>query len=476
MMLRSSAIVQYYEAMTKCINFLNQPPFMTFSKPQLSFWQIINMNVGFFGIQYSFGLQQTAINPLYTFLHASPDELPLLNLAGPMTGLLIQPIIGAMSDKTWHPRWGRRKPYFLVGAIMCSLALFAFPFSKALWMAVGLLWILDAGNNTAMEPYRAFIADKLPSNQRATGFLTQSFFTGLGITLANLSLEFFRNIITGETTTNDGRSGIPYWVFGSFFVGAVCSIGTVLWSVSKTPEIPPTDEELKELRAHKGGLFGPFREIAGAIKDMPPMLWQLALVYFFQWYAMFCYWQFISHSIAKSIWNTTSEADPKLYEEAVGWTGLVNGWYNIITFLSAFALVGLARKYSAKYVHITCLLMASLALFLLPQISNKYLLFLPMIGFGIAWASMMGVPYIMVVSAIPRERYGVYMGIVNMMIVVPMILQTLSFGFVYDKFLGRNPGNVMLFASVLLFLAAIATMRIKVTEVAEDIVLPAGGH
>jgi maltose/moltooligosaccharide transporter len=251
MMLRSSAIVQYYEAMTKCINFLNQPPFMTFSKPQLSFWQIINMNVGFFGIQYSFGLQQTAINPLYTFLHASPDELPLLNLAGPMTGLLIQPIIGAMSDKTWHPRWGRRKPYFLVGAIMCSLALFAFPFSKALWMAVGLLWILDAGNNTAMEPYRAFIADKLPSNQRATGFLTQSFFTGLGITLANLSLEFFRNIITGETTTNDGRSGIPYWVFGSFFVGAVCSIGTVLWSVSKTPEIPPTDEELKELRAHK---------------------------------------------------------------------------------------------------------------------------------------------------------------------------------------------------------------------------------
>lgn len=450
---------------------------MTFRKPQLSFWQIINMNVGFFGIQYSFGLQQTAINPLYTFLHARPEDLPLLNLAGPMTGLLIQPIIGAMSDKTWHPRWGRRKPYFLVGAIMCSLALFAFPFSKALWMAVGLLWILDAGNNTAMEPYRAFIADKLPPDQRAMGFLTQSFFTGLGITLANISLYFFQQIINGETTTSDGQSGIPYWVFGSFFVGAICSIGTVLWSTAKTPEIPPTPAELEALKAHPGGLFAPFKEIFSAIKDMPPMLWQLALVYLFQWYAMFCYWQFISHSIAKSVWKTTSEANPQLYQEAVGWTGLVNGFYNIVTFLSAFALVGLAKKFSAKYVHVTCLLMAAISLFLIPNISNKYFLFAPMIGFGIAWASMMGVPYIMVVSGIPKERYGVYMGIVNMMIVIPMILQTLTFGYVYENFLGKNPGNVMLFAGTLLVLASLATLRIKQTTVADDIELPIGsGH
>ncbi len=440
---------------------------MTLTKPQLSFWQIINMNVGFFGIQYSFGLQQTAINPLYTFLHAKPEELPLLNLAGPMTGLLIQPIIGAMSDRTWSPRWGRRKPYFLVGAIMCSIALFAFPFSKALWMAAGLLWILDAGNNTAMEPYRAFIADKLPAKQRAMGFLTQSFFTGLGITLANLSLEFFRRTIKGTTLTDDGQPGIPYWVFGSFFVGAICSIGSVLWSVAKTPEIPPTEEELKAMRAHSGGIFAPFREIASAIKDMPPLLWQLALVYLFQWYAMFVYWQFVSHSIAKSVWGITSESDPKLYEEAVGWTGLVNGWYNVVTFLSAFALVGLARKFSAKYVHITCLFMAAIALAVFPHITHKNLLFVPMIGFGIAWASMMGVPYIMVVSAIPKERYGVYMGIVNMMIVVPMILQTLSFGYIYKHWLGSDPGRAIMFAALLLFLAALAMMRIKVKEQGE---------
>ena len=308
---------------------------MSFTKPQLSFWQIFNMNVGFFGIQYSFGLQQTAINPLYTFLHARPEELPLLNLAGPMTGLLIQPIIGALSDKTWHPRWGRRKPYFLIGAIFCSLSLFLFPFSRALWMAVGLLWILDAANNTAMEPYRAFIADKLSASQRALGFLTQSFFTGLGITLANLSLYFFQRIITGQTMTLDGQSGIPYWVFGSFFVGAICSIGSVLWSVSTTPEIPPTEDELKILRAHPKGVLAPFREIIAAINDMPKPLWQLAVVYLFQWYAMFVYFQFVSHSIAKSVWHTTSQINLKLYEEAVGWTGLVNGFYNIVTFLPA---------------------------------------------------------------------------------------------------------------------------------------------
>lgn len=449
---------------------------MSLNRPMMSFWQIVNMNVGFFGIQYSFGLQQTAINPLYTFLHARPEDLPLLNLAGPMTGLLIQPLIGALSDKTWHPRWGRRKPFFLIGAIFCSLCLFAFPFSSALWMAVGLLWILDAANNTAMEPYRAFIADKLPAKQRALGFLTQSFFTGFGITLANISLYLFQKNIPGETRTADGQTGIPYWVYGSFFVGAFCSISSVLWSVYKTPEIPPTDEELKALRSHPKGVFEPIKEIVSAIGVMPKMLWQLALVYLFQWYAMFCYWQFISHSIAKSVWHTTAAADPKLYEEAVGWTGLVNGFYNIVTFVFAFSLVWFSKKYTAKYVHVTCLALAALSLFIIPGIENKYFLFAPMIGFGIAWASMMGVPYIMVVNSIPKERYGVYMGIVNMMIVVPMILQTLSFGFIYKHLLNSNPGNVMIFAGVLLLLASAATMRIRQTEMTEDMVLPVGGH
>jgi len=451
---------------------------MSTSKPRLSLWQIINMNVGFFGIQYSFGLQQTAINPLYTFLHAKPESLPLLNLAGPVTGLLIQPLIGAMSDRTWHPRWGRRKPFFLIGAIFCSLCLFVFPFSRALWMAVGLLWILDAANNTAQEPYRAFIADKLPEKQRALGFLTQSFFTGLGITLANLSLGFFKNIFSGATKMDDGRSGIPYWVFGSFFVGAFCSIASVLWSVFTTPEIPPTDEELAELRSRKKGFIEPLKEILAAICDMPRVMWKLALVYLFQWYAMFCYWQFVSLSIAKSIFHTTPDGNKELYEQAVVWAGKVNGFYNIITFSSAFFLVWLARKFSAKHVHIACLAMAGVALLIFPHIENRDMLFAPMVGFGIAWASMMGVPYIMVVGNIPKERYGVYMGIINMMIVIPMILQTLSFGFIYENFLGAEPANAITFAGVLLLLASAATMPIKKDTVTdEDVVIPAAaGH
>lgn len=441
-------------------------------KPQLSFLQIINMNVGFFGIQYSFGLQQSAVNPIYDFLGASPDEIPLLNLAGPVTGLLIQPLIGVMSDKTWHPRWGRRKPYFFIGALFCSLCLFVYPFSSSLWMAVGLLWILDAANNTAMEPYRAFIADKLPSNQMATGFLTQSFFTGLGITLANISLFIFQKVIIGK------HGSIPYWVFGSFFLGSVCSISSVLWSISKTPEIPPTPEELEKLRAEEGGFFKPFIEIAHSIKDMPKVMWQLGLVYLFQWYALFCYWQNASKSVALSVWKTTPLQDKDAYSEAVGWTGLVNGWYNIVTFLSAFGLVWAAKKSSPKVVHATCLFLAGIGLLIFPHIENKYLLFAPMTGFGIAWASMMGVPYLMVVNDIPKEKYGVYMGIINMMIVIPMILQNLTFGFVLKHFLNNHTGKAISFAGTFLLIACVATLLIKAKkpENDEEIILSPGGH
>ena len=243
-------------------------------KPSLSFWQIINMNVGFFGIQYSFGLQQSAVNPIYDFLGASPDQLPLLNLAGPLTGLLIQPIIGALSDKTWLPKFGgRRKPFFFIGALLCSLALFLFPFSSSLWMAAGLLWILDAGNNTAMEPYRAFVVDKLDDSQQATGFQAQSFFTGFGQTLANLSLFIFPLIFIGTI----GK--LPTWVFASFFLGAVCSIGSVWWSSHTTKEIPPSEEELKLMQSEPINVATPFIDILKAIKYMPKVMWQLALVY-----------------------------------------------------------------------------------------------------------------------------------------------------------------------------------------------------
>lgn len=402
-------------------------------KPNLTFAQIINMNLGFFGIQYSFGLQQSAVNPIYDMLGAQPHEIPLLNLAGPVTGLIVQPIIGAMSDKTWSPRFGRRKPYFFIGALLCSVALFLYPFSSALWMAVGLLWILDVGNNTAMEPYRAFVADKLNDQQRPLGFQAQSFFTGFGQTLANVSLFVFPLLIIGKTGT------LPNWVYASFFFGAICSIGSIWWSMRTTPEIPPTPEELDHMKSIKINILSPFIEIAKAITDMPKVMWQLALVYLFQWYALFCYWQNASKSIALSIWNTTP-ANEELYQQAVSWRGLVNGWYNIITFLSAFALVWFVKKSSPKMVHFVCLLLAAVGLLIFPFIENKYLLFPAITGFGIGWASMMGIPYLLVVNAIPKERYGVYMGIVNMMIVIPMILQNVTFGYILQNYLDNNSG------------------------------------
>ncbi len=490
-------------------------------KPQLSFRQIINMNVGFFGIQYSFGLQQSAVNPIYDFLGASPDEIPLLNLAGPVTGLIIQPIIGALSDKTWSPKFGRRKPYFFIGAMICSICLFFYPFSSALWMAAGLLWILDVGNNTAMEPYRAFIADKLNDDQRPTGFQTQSFFTGLGQTLANGSLFVFPLLIIGKT------GAIPNWVFASFFLGSICSIGTIWWSMKTTPEITPTEEELKAVTKSNEGhphlviqffisiltsfigyallfilfvpslfyrplihklveaaksrhiiriLFAQNIEIIEAIIDMPKVMWQLALVYLFQWYALFCYWQNSSKSIALSVWNTTPSDNQPLYEQAVSWAGLVNGWYNIVTFVSAFALVWFVKKSSPKMVHFACLVLAGIGLIIFPMIGNKYMLFPAITGFGIGWASMMGIPYLLVISKIPKERYGVYMGIINMMIVVPMILQSLSFGFVMKNFLGNNSANAVLFAGVLLLLAAAATLLIKSERTSANPMISGSGH
>ncbi len=425
-------------------------------KTKLSFWQILHMNVGFFGIQYSFGLQQSAVTPIYDFLGATPDQIPILHLAGPVTGLLVQPIIGALSDKTWSPRFGRRKPYFLVGALLCSFSLLLFPFSSSLWMAAGLLWILDAGNNTAMEPYRALIADRLITEQQPIGFQMQSFFTGLGQVLANLSIFIFPLFILGKT------GSLPTWVYASFFLGAFCSISTILWSIYKTKEIPPTDEEFALLKREKRSIIDPFVEIFSAIKDMPRVMWQLALVYLFQWYALFCYWQNSSKSVALSVYDATPGSNPAAYEEAVSWTALVNGWYNVVTFMVAFLLVYFAKKYSAKYVHAFCLLLAAAGFLAFPHITDKYLLLFAITGFGIGWASMMGIPYLMVISTIPKERYGVYMGIINMMIVIPMIFQTLSFGYILKNFLGNDPRNAVTFAGVLLILATIATLLIKV--------------
>ena len=255
------------------------------AKPTLAFWQILNMNLGFFGIQCSFGLQQTNMSPIYSYLGANPGVLPFLWLAGPMTGLLVQPLIGAMSDRTLS-RWGRRTPYFLVGAVLCSICLLAMLFSRALWMAAGLLWILDAANNATMEPYRAFVSDKLPALQHSVGFLTQSFFTGLGITLANFTPSAL--VYLGWVgATARGDNNIPHTTYAAFLIGAGVSIGAVLYSVLTTREHPLTASEKAAILRQPAGLRHTLAEIGAAIREMPTTMRRMAPMMLCTWYAIF---------------------------------------------------------------------------------------------------------------------------------------------------------------------------------------------
>ena len=431
---------------------------MKISKPNLSFWQIFNMNVGFLGIQYSFGLQQTAINPIFLFLGASEDMLPILNIAGPVTGLIVQPIIGAMSDKTWSLKWGRRKPYFLIGALLGSICLFVFPHSPVLWFAVGLLWILDVGNNVAMEPYRAFVGDKLPEKQLSLGYQMQSLFCGLGTLLATGSIILFQYFFGEEA---DVVGTIPQWVYYSFYIGAILSLTTILWSVFKTSEIPPTKEEFIEINKIKAlslikRIAKPFQEISIAVKEMPKFMWKIGAVYLFQWYALFVYWQFSTPLFMKTMGYSISEAGSQ--------SAAMSLTYNTTTMLIALILVPLTLKFGNKKMYALSLFGTAVALFCIPFISDPLLVLIPMVLFGIGWAAMMGIPYTMVSKIVPQERRGVYMGILNMMIVIPMGIETLTFGPIYKYLLSDNAINAILFAGVFFAISAILAMRLNETS------------
>jgi maltose/moltooligosaccharide transporter len=438
-------------------------------RPLMTFGNMAWMNLGFFGVQFSFGLTQSAVNPIFLFLGADAHSLPILNIAGPITGLLIQPFIGAMSDKTWT-RLGKRKPYILGGAAVMILILFLFPLVTALWMAVICLWLVDAGNNTAMEPYRALISDRLRKSQIARGFLIQSMFTGAGAVLANVSLFVFQKLLTGSS-----EAGIPTWVFVVFWFGAVCAIITVGLAMLRTKEIEPTAEELAHIRSSSKSPRATIAEIAEAVKVMPIGMHKIGIAFLFQWYAMFIYWQYVSVSVVESVWNATPDSPE--YEEAAGWSGLMNGTYNFVTMISALFLLPFCQRFGGKKVHASCLALAAVSLAALSQISNQYLTLVPMIGLGICWASMVGVPYLMVASMVPRERTGVYMGILNMMIVVPMLIETLTFGWIFENLLGSRGTTAILVAGVLLGCAALAMLWVNAPKSDEESpVMPLGAH
>ena len=439
------------------MSMMTSAPTASARRPQLSFLQIVNMNIGFFGIQYSFGLQQSNMSPIYRYLGADEASLPLLWLAGPMTGLLVQPLIGALSDRTLSPR-GRRTPYFLVGAILCSIALFWMPFSPALWMAAGLLWLLDAGNNVTMEPYRAFVSDKLDSSQHSIGFLTQSAFTGLGQTLSYLTPSIL--VFIGLNRDRVNAHGIPLITVGAFIIGSVLSITSILWTVRTTKELPLSADERARMEAMPRGLGSTLREVAGAMREMPLTMKQLALMKLFQWYAMFCYWQYIVLSLASTMFNT-HDASTSGFREASLINGQIGGFYNFVAFVAAFAMVPLVRRLGPKWMHAICLTLAGLAMLSIPMITSRALLFIPMLGVGLAWASIMANPYVMLAGCIPKERVGVYMGIFNMFIVIPMMIQIFTLPLFYRAWLGGHPENVIRLAGGLLICAAGAVKLVR---------------
>ena len=425
-------------------------------KPRLSFWQIWNMSFGFLGIQFGWGLQLANMSPIYKYLHAEESQLPYLWLAGPITGLVIQPIIGSMSDRTWN-RLGRRRPYFLVGAILASVALFFMPDSSALWMAAGLLWILDASINITMEPFRAFVADKLPEEQRTLGFVMQSWFIGIGQTLANALPYVFSALgVVGVMAT-----GIPLSVDYSFKIGAIVFLAAVLVTVLTTREYPPEDlEAFHRLRREKKGIAAGFTEIFSSLTDMPTTMKQLAVVQFFTWFALPCMWQFFGIAIARHVFGAPNEQSP-LFAEGVEWGGLCFAAYNVVCFLVAFMLPAVASRLGRQAVHMIALTCGGIGLISVLFVANKWLLFASMAGVGIAWASILSMPYVMLSTAVPPARMGVYMGVFNLFIVIPQIVMSLIVPNIFNNVLGGDPRNAVVLGGFSLLVAAATVLIVR---------------
>lgn len=425
-------------------------------KPQLNYWQIWNMSFGFLGIQVGWGMQMGNMSAIYEYLGAQPDEIPLLWLAAPMTGLLVQPIIGYMSDRTWG-RWGRRKPYFMVGAILATLALLAMPHSSALWMAAGLLWVLDASINISMEPFRAFVGDLLPENQINQGYTMQSMFIGIGNVIAAL-LPAGILAVFGE---GGSTGGVPAYLVAVFTIGAVCYIAAVLYTVRTTREYPPPDlEAFNRMKAETAGFWHGVEEVFSNIFKMPSTMRQVALVQFFTWPGLFLMWFYFTPAVARDVLGAPDTTSP-LYSEGVAWGNICFGFYSAICFAFSFLLPKIADRYGRKYTHMICLIMGALGLLFVGIAPNKYWLLLSMTGVGIAWASILSMPYAMLASTLPQDKLGVYMGIFNFFIVLPEIIATLFFGWIMEHVLDNNRLAAVMVGGALLGLAALLCLQIR---------------
>ncbi|HCC20630.1 MAG TPA: MFS transporter [Verrucomicrobiales bacterium] len=413
------------------------------------------MSFGFLGIQFGWGLQMANMSSIYSFLGAKEHELSLLWIAAPLTGLIIQPIVGYMSDRTWIGL-GRRRPYFLIGAILASIALVAMPHSSTLWMAVGLLWILDASINVTMEPFRAFVADKLPAEQRAKGFSVQSLFIGLGAVIASAMPWLLINWFGVESgTTEDGA--IPKAVMISFHIGAAALFVAVLYTIMTTPEYPPEDmEEFERMKADSRGIGGFLVELGNGIGSMPKTMRQLAVVQFFTWTALFCMWIYWTPAIARQVFggDPSNEAAWKtVIEEAGAWTGICFATYNLVCFAFSFVLLALSRKFSSKIIHLVCLMIGGLGLISVMFVTDQQMLLVSMTAVGIAWASILSMPYAILSSVLPPAKMGFYMGVFNFFIVIPQVIVSLTMGKIVGSVFGGDSMMAIIIGGVAMFIA-----------------------
>lgn len=427
-------------------------------KPRLSFWQIWNMSFGFMGIQFGFGLQNANVSRIFETLGASIEQIPILWIAAPLTGLLVQPIIGHFSDRTWTVL-GRRRPYFLLGAIASSLALIVMPYSPHLWVAAGMLWMLDASINISMEPFRALVADNLPSSQRTQGFAVQTFFIGIGSVVASAMPYLLSNVFDIANTAPAGE--VPPSVKISFLCGALVFLGSILWTVCRTKEYSPQQlalfdgEPLCEQEPKAC-----WQTFLCDIKAMPKTMVQLALVQFFSWFALFAMWIYTTSAVTTHIFGT-SDTSSALYNEGADWVGLCFAAYNGISALAAFMLPWLAQKTSRKFVHSLSLVIGGVSLAAMALINDPAMLMLNMVGIGLAWASILCMPYAILAGALPSRKMGFYMGVFNFFIVLPQILAAGILGFFTRWAFGGNTMMAIVLGGISMIVAGLMVIRVK---------------
>ena len=428
-------------------------------KPRLSFKELWNMSFGFFGIQFGFALQNGNVSRIFQTLGADLDKIAILWIAAPVTGLLVQPIIGYISDRTWHPYWGRRRPFFFIGAILASIALILMPNSTELWMAAILLWILDASINISMEPFRAFVGDKLPGSQRTSGFAMQTFFIGLGAVIASLLPYIFTNVFEISNTAPKGI--IPDSVKYSFYIGGVVFLAAVLWTVFTTKEFPPDDiKKWEEEKLKSKGLLKGLAEITKGIGTMPKTMLQLAVVQFFTWLAFFSMWIYTTAGVAQNAYGTTDPTS-KAFQDAGDWVGVMFMVYNGVSALAAFLLPVIASKTSRRFTHMFCLIIGGIGLIGMFFIKSPTILLLPMVAVGLAWASTLTMPYAILAGALPPNKMGFYMGVFNFFIVIPQILAAAILGFFVNHFFNNQSIYALVVGGVSMVIAGFMNFLVK---------------